>query len=170
MSATRTPHHLTPVSLAPNDREGVLSDAVFAAIRALQRLLISDDPHLTLKAAEMILDLEKTRLRHGRPVSGTDLSAAPIPPAPTPEPVELPDGGVNWANPLEVYIEQVRQLLQAEADEAGTGAVVTRDAAEAFVRRIIHAEELASLEAHATGPPAARGMKSPASVSCVDSS
>lgn len=169
MSATRTSHHLAPASLAPADREEVFSDAVCAAVRGLQRLLKHDDPHVALKAAGMILDLEKTRLRHGRPICGTDLSAATVPPAPVPEPIEPNDCGVNWANPLEVYIEQVRQALQAEADEAGTGAVVTRDVAEALVRRIIPAEELGGLNAHSTGPPA-RGTKFPASVSCVDSS
>lgn len=47
-----------------------VSDAVLKAIAATTKLLDNDDPAVVLKAAKMILDLDKTRMRHGEQVHG----------------------------------------------------------------------------------------------------
>lgn len=62
---------LPPLPADPAARSALLSDAVFAAVLALQGQLTHHDPEVVQKAAEMILDFEKTRLRHGRAVAGT---------------------------------------------------------------------------------------------------
>jgi hypothetical protein len=51
-------------NLATPAPQAVYSNAIFAAIQAVQQLFTHDDPQVVLKAASMILDLEKTRLRH----------------------------------------------------------------------------------------------------------
>ncbi|MEO2091582.1 MAG: hypothetical protein ABGY75_19170, partial [Gemmataceae bacterium] len=82
MTATTSPNRIAPYlsepadvlppPATPEDREAVLTDAVFAAIAALQGLLTHSDPKVVMKAAEMILNLETTRQRHGRPVIGME--------------------------------------------------------------------------------------------------
>ena len=74
MSATRTRSHNRvspyldspkPQPVLPTDpaaRQAILGDAVLRTIIALQGLLASDDPVVVLKAAGMILDLEKTSI------------------------------------------------------------------------------------------------------------
>lgn len=85
MVATRNriARHLNtpPVPPPKEDYKGryeFVSDAVLRAVAAVTRLLGDDDPAVVLKAAKMILDVEKTRMRHGRDVHG----------APSPESVE----------------------------------------------------------------------------------
>ncbi len=78
---------LPPLPATPEARQALLSDAVFAAVLALQAQLTHHDPAVVQKAAGMILDFEKTRLRHGRPVAGT---APPSPLEPLPPVAPLP--------------------------------------------------------------------------------
>jgi len=83
MIATRNriARHLDAPPAPPTDTRGryeFVSDAVLRAVAAVTRLLDDDDPAVVLKAAKMILDVEKTRMRHGREVHG----------APNPESVE----------------------------------------------------------------------------------
>jgi hypothetical protein len=126
---TATPNRLAPYLsepqkiVMPGTREGrevVLADAVFAAIAALQGLLAHPDPKVVMRAAEMILNLETTRQRHGRVMIGLDL--------PQEQPVfaatersgrasTAPAGRgeertVNRANPLDEFIEKVRKELR----------------------------------------------------------
>ena len=77
----RIARHLDAPPAPPTDTRGryeFVSDAVLRAVAAVTRLLDDDDPAVVLKAAKMILDVEKTRMRHGREVHG----------APNPESVE----------------------------------------------------------------------------------
>jgi hypothetical protein len=52
------------------ERYEIFSDCVMAAILAARKLLTSEDPAVVLKAAETILKIERTRIRHNRNVSG----------------------------------------------------------------------------------------------------
>jgi len=69
-----TRNRLDPHPVPPPDdvtgRHDFLSDAILRAVAATARLLGDDDPAVVLKAAKMLLDLEKTRMRHGRRVLG----------------------------------------------------------------------------------------------------
>jgi hypothetical protein len=133
MTATQPHNRVSPYLDAPPARQEVLGDAVIAAVVALQGLLRHDDPAVVLKSAAMILDLERTRLRHDRPISGTE-------PTTRPEPVvavEPPARGVNLADPMIRYIEQVRKFLQDEADAEGTGEVVPWEKAEWIANRML---------------------------------
>jgi len=81
MLVNRIARHLDAPPAPPTDTRGryeFVSDAVLRAVAAVTRLLDDDDPAVVLKAAKMILDVEKTRMRHGREVHG----------APDPESVE----------------------------------------------------------------------------------
>ncbi|MEO2089339.1 MAG: hypothetical protein ABGY75_07565 [Gemmataceae bacterium] len=128
-------------------RSALLSDAVFAAVLALQGQLKHHDPEVVQKAAEMILDFEKTRLRHGRRVVGTERPPVleplpPLEPLPQPHPpTPSPFGGggertANRANPLDVFIDKVRAELQSQEDAEGTGVIVSRAQAEECARYI----------------------------------
>jgi hypothetical protein len=52
------------------ERHAVLTDCVMASILALKELLYCGDPQVVMGAADRILAVEKTRLRHDRNVSG----------------------------------------------------------------------------------------------------
>ncbi len=158
MTATTSPNRLAQYLDAPQkalppatpeSREALLTDAVFAAVAALQGLLAHEDPRVVMRAAEMILSLETTRQRHGRPVIGMERPEEPLvfaatsgsgilephPPAPSP----TRRGGeraVNHANPLDGFIEKVRQELQRQEDAEGTGVIVTRAQAAECARYI----------------------------------
>jgi len=75
MPVNRIARHLEP-SLSPpppadpRGRHDFLSDAILRAVAAVTKLLDHDDPAVVLKAAKMILDVEKTRMRHGRRLLG----------------------------------------------------------------------------------------------------
>ena len=158
---------LPPLPATAEGRSALLADAVFAAVAALQRLLTHADPNVVMRAAEMILDFEKTRLRHGRPVAGT-VPTSPLAPLPTldPLPATSPaDAAAEGPPSLEqavhagrilfdaldsndtlddpqpeldpARVEQVRRRLQKIADGRGDGEVVTREKAEAVYRYIV---------------------------------
>ena len=59
-----------PLSRDPQARRDHLSDAVMKAVAAAARLLDDGDSAVVLKAVKEILDLEKTRMRHGQNVLG----------------------------------------------------------------------------------------------------
>jgi hypothetical protein len=52
------------------ERHAVLTDCVMAAIIAMRELLYCGDPQIVMMAADKILDVERTRIRHDRNVSG----------------------------------------------------------------------------------------------------
>jgi hypothetical protein len=54
----------------PHDRQDLLADCVLQAVVTMRSLLSSGDRALSFKAAEAILALEQTRIRHGTQVSG----------------------------------------------------------------------------------------------------
>jgi hypothetical protein len=54
----------------PQERHELLSDCVMEAILAARDLLTNEDATVVLKAAETILKVERTRIRHDRNVSG----------------------------------------------------------------------------------------------------
>ncbi len=122
----------------PAARRAVLSDAVFAAVLALQAQLVHHDPKIVQAAAGMILNFEMTRLRHGRPVAGTADECGPHTACAGPEephtpcadhtPDDLP------AEPDDGQIEAVRKSFQKRADAAGTGEVVSWEQAKQAAR------------------------------------
>jgi hypothetical protein len=150
-------------------REAVLTDAVFAAITALQGLLTHHDPKVVMRAAEMILNLETTRQRHGRQLIGMGLECGPHTPcAELPEPhtacadhtpdipFDLPD------EPDDELIEVVRSGLQEDADAKCTGEKVSwakaKQAARdglAFLRKQVNGTG----EGDPTGSPGPRASR-----------
>jgi len=98
----RIARHLDAPPAPPADTRGryeFVSDAVLRAVAAVTRLLDDDDPAVVLKAAKMILDVEKTRMRHGREVHGapdpyreeTRQMLGPLPSKATPVKIEHKD-------------------------------------------------------------------------------
>ena len=132
---------LPPMPATREGREAVLTDAVFAAITALQGLLTHHDPKVVMRAAEMILNLETTRQRHGRVMIGLGMpervllarradaeeplaeraehSEEPLAERAEHFPDDLPD------EPDDELIEVVRSGLQQDADAKGTGEKVS---------------------------------------------
>jgi hypothetical protein len=167
-----------PLPSTREGREAVLSDAVFAAIAALQGLLTHSDPKVVMKAAEMILNLETTRQRHGRVLIGMDAEPERGPHTPY---AILPDPhtacanhtprATNHANTLNVFIEKVRAELQSQEDAEGTGVVVSHAQAEecaryiqANMRQTRH--QPVGLDSAAGEPDAIRGQPVPAAKEC----
>lgn len=123
---TSKPSSLIPPA-TPAARQAVMADAFFTAILTLKSLLASDDPALALRAAELILDVEKTRIRHDRDVIGLSMTTSPEPPpaeaVSSHEESAQPtnESCVNWADPFEVFVSQTQPKLQAKMDEDGHG-------------------------------------------------
>ena len=95
----------------PAELGRVWSGAVFAAIAALQAQLTADDPAVARAAANSILDLEKTRLRHGRELAGVEcvpLAPRVVGPDPLAERVEHEDS----------LAERVEHVADPEAQAA----------------------------------------------------
>lgn len=130
-----TPSVVVPVD--PAARQAVLGDAVIATIFTLQKLLGNEDPMVALKAAGMILDLEKTRMRHGRDVSGM-VNPTPPEPEPATNPESSDVDGADKASIEDEFVERNTddywRELQSIADEKGTGEVVCREKAARMVR------------------------------------
>lgn len=152
MSATRTPSHnrispyldtakaLPALPIDPAARQAIRGDAVLRTILALQGLLTSEDPAVVLKAAGMILDLEKTSMRHGREITGSVPSIStpePAPEQPEISPEEL--SAMSEEERFEFYVEFTRRNMQAEYDAKGAGVVVSREEAELVVRTTLAA-------------------------------
>jgi hypothetical protein len=62
---------------SPRGRQQYWDDAVFEAVAELRKRLRSQDAKTALEALEMIIDLEKTRIRHNKLVSGTHVPVLP---------------------------------------------------------------------------------------------
>ncbi len=135
---------LPPLPASAEGRSALLSDAVFAAVLALQGQLTHHDPKVVQTAAGMILDFEKTRLRHGRRVAGTERPPVlePLPPLdPLPVPAARGEARpVNRADPFEVYVERVREVLQSWEDEDGFDITITRAEAREYATDMIGRE------------------------------
>lgn len=139
------PSRSITVPTDPMDRAAVWPDAVIAAVLTLKSLLASDDPAVALKAAEMILNLEKASIRHDRPITGMSLPTVDQQPV-TPQSVESPSTEVADLDELqamgeeerfEYYIEFARRDMQAGEDAKRSGVVVTRAMAEKAVRTVL---------------------------------
>jgi len=111
MPVNRIIRHLDAPPAPPADTRGryeFVSDAVLRAVAAVTRLLDDDDPAVVLKAAKMILDVEKTRMRHGREVHG----------APDPYREETREMlGPIWNNPNPVKVEVEDDFDDDEDDD-----------------------------------------------------
>ncbi len=61
---------LPEIPAHPHERQDMLAETVMQAVQAMRGLLKSTDKSIVLKAAEAILALEQTRIRHGTNVIG----------------------------------------------------------------------------------------------------
>jgi hypothetical protein len=61
----------SPLPATPRECLQIWTDGIFDALATLRKHLQNDDPAVAVAAASAILDLEKTRMRHGLQVSGT---------------------------------------------------------------------------------------------------
>jgi hypothetical protein len=120
-----------------------MADAVMASVLALQGLLTNTNPNVVVKAAGMILDLDKTQMRHGRPVCGTDhptpLELEPLPELAPPTGFGIPtsqrqDRETEDDEPCEEVVEQFRVELQAAQDRGGGLKILTPDKAGQLAR------------------------------------
>ena len=110
----------------PKTREQIYQDAVLQSVIAMQKLLTHDNIDQRIKAAELILALEKTRMRHGSDVTGTQ----PAPPPPrrsyladgTPAPI---DDGEYARLPEELKDDELYKVYKKHL----------KVAKEAFIRR-----------------------------------
>jgi hypothetical protein len=104
----RIQHHLPTAPALPGnhtERENTYTNAVFAAVVFLQSRLTGHDPSAAERAAMAILDLEKTRLRHSRKISGTD------------EPFDAPLLPMGCIDPPSDYIPGERSYDDDEEDD-----------------------------------------------------
>ena len=146
----------------PAARSAALADAVFAAVLALQAQLAHPDAAVVRAAAGMILDFEKTRLRHDRPVTGTHEPYPMLEPLGELEPLpdqqvfaatersgtpypapggrgedwdDDPDDADNEIEPSEEAVERMRARLQQRADARGSGEQVSWERARRAARQ-----------------------------------
>jgi hypothetical protein len=68
---------LPEIPAHPHDRQDMLAETVLQAVQAMRGLLKSADKAIVLKAAEAILALEQTRIRHGTNVIGCRVRLIP---------------------------------------------------------------------------------------------
>jgi len=64
-----------PIPKSPRARGQLWSDAIFEAVMALKNQLNSLSESVVATAATALLDLERTRMRHGQDLCGSDTSA-----------------------------------------------------------------------------------------------
>ncbi len=60
-----------PIPATPEDRRDLWQETLAAAVLFFKTRLAHRDPDIAERAAHAIIDLEKTRLRHGRDLAGT---------------------------------------------------------------------------------------------------
>ncbi len=81
-----------PVPETPYGKQAAWGDALFAAAMFFQARLAHPDPAVAERAALVLFDLEKTRLRHGRDLAGATVpkpkKAERLPPLPDLPPLE----------------------------------------------------------------------------------
>ncbi len=124
-------------------KQAAWSEALFAAVLFYRARLEHPDPDAAERAAAMIFELEKTRLRHGREIAGTQFeSSAPGTGDDRPPPVE--DGpGPNEDRPER---EPANPIAEPDADDDVEAVYHPEDlaAAERFVRSPEFREEVAA--------------------------
>ena len=153
-----------PLPATPEARQTALADAVFAAMLALQAQLTHRDPEVVRKAAGMILDFEKTRLRHARPVAGTHQPSPVLEPLPPLDP--LPAQPLFAANdpsreamdefddePFEETVERIRSEMRIIQEEYGPFHILSLDRAEEYAR---HERARRRVQSTSHGPPPRR--------------
>ena len=127
---------------APAHLSEVWAGAVFAAVAALQKQLTDDDPEVVREVACELLDLEKTRLRHGRELAGIECA------------------------PLAGRAEHEDTLAErAEPDEppSGDSPPIRYHAPQPHRVHLDHLSDPPYVRTHGTGPPArAAGRHHPA--------
>jgi len=159
-SLDTNPKHRHASRCEPIDCTAAWSEVVFSAIFTLKSLLSSQNEATALEASRLILELEKTRIRHKLPIAGTGMPSdclarsapATDPPCnPTPLDVVDPDAliAMSEEDRFEYYVEIARREMQAGEDARGSGVVVSRAVAENVVRGAV-AE---SLQLYANPPP-----------------
>ncbi len=67
------------------ERKELWGDAVLEAVMALREQLNSRNEQIVAAAANSILELERTRMRHDKLISGTHVQMAPSEPPPLPD-------------------------------------------------------------------------------------
>jgi hypothetical protein len=158
----RIAHFQQPVPTQVEIGETIRSSAIVAAIQAVQQLLNHDDPGVVLKAAGMIIDLEKTRLRHGRKACEVPqmpaASGADTPEFhPVTEVAEAVEEAQEEPDSHFLFVQEFQAELQTEADRAGAGVVISwadaeRQAEELLVQSIqLNPEEKLASAAESIG-------------------
>ena len=69
----RVEAELPPLPKSSRERGELWSDAVLHAVLTLKRQLTHQDAAIAMGAANSILELERTRIRHGRNVAGSEI-------------------------------------------------------------------------------------------------
>ena len=69
----RVEAELPPLPKSSRERGELWSDAVLHAVLTLKRHLTHQDAAIAMGAANSILELERTRIRHGRNVAGSEI-------------------------------------------------------------------------------------------------
>ena len=135
---------VVPVTAAA--RQAAYAEAVLAAVLTLQTQLRHPDAKIARDAAIAIVDLEKTRLRHGEPVAGTHAPAAVLEPLGNLEPLGRPHAStarstrgeekrsVNLADPWSRFVDQVWDEMQAKSDADGGDEIISLAQAEERAR------------------------------------
>jgi hypothetical protein len=110
--ATNKPKRELPKT--PQERHDLLSDCVMEAILAARDLLNDEDKSVVLKAAETILKVERTRIRHDRNVSGCIPPLQKIDPSlfdDVPSPVQQKRGHSIASGDEEMLLAQLEKNL-----------------------------------------------------------
>lgn len=146
-----------PLPATPEERQQLWADTLAAALLALQTRLAHRDPAVVERAVFAILDLEKTRLRHGRGLAGTHVPnpalarldalagnllesdhAEPDAPAANDWDKDWPDAGLDDT-------DRLHNECEAILDDARGGRGVLPDATpeeqEAVVERFLYSDE-----------------------------
>ena len=105
----------------PAGRKQYWEDTVAEAVAELRRRLASGRDEKSFQALQMILDLEKTRIRHKAPVAGTGVSgySSPLPP------MEecIPGGRYEGPKKVEAKTEDLTPPVLASRDRQGVASV-----------------------------------------------
>src|SRR5437764_10110621 len=89
------------------------TDAVFQAVAVLRARMADSDAGTTLEAARLILQLETTRMRHGRSITGTREPFDDL------QPLGDGPGGAAPAAEEEMSPDELRRALLAESVRRG---------------------------------------------------
>ena len=112
--------HDFPVSVrrelptSERERKDLWGDTVLEAVMALRDQLNSKNEQIVAAAANSILELERTRMRHDKLISGTEPIAAPNIPVEVDDPARLNEHVQEFHD----YMEQVGQPISATEAKA----------------------------------------------------